>query len=68
MKKFKKFLRELNDFTFNVLIGMTLVWGMYLSIVLTIEIPVIGIPILALSIFIAILMKKENLKQRRLMR
>lgn len=60
MKKFKKIFREVNDFTFNVLIAMTLIWGMYLAIALTIEVPIIGIPILLISILVAILMRKRK--------
>ena len=58
MKKFKKIFKTVNDFLFEVLIGMTLVWGMYLAIVFTIEIPHIGIPIMVFSVLLTLYKRK----------
>lgn len=60
MKEFKKILRTANDFSFEVLIMMTIVWGMYLTIALTIEIPIIGIPVLVLCILINLWHRKKK--------
>lgn len=60
MKKLKKILRTVNDFSFEVLIMMTVIWGMYLAIALTIEVPIIGIPILVLCILINLWNRKKN--------
>ncbi len=65
MEKFKKYFKEVNDFAFNVLIAITLIWGMYLAVALTIEVPILGIPILVISIVVAILMKKKETKMEK---
>ncbi len=62
MEKFKKYFKEVNDFALNVLIAITLIWGMYLAVALTIEVPILGIPILTIGIVVAILMKKKESK------
>lgn len=61
MEKFKKIFREVNHFTFDVLIATILIWKMYLSITLIIEVPIIGIPILTIGVFVAILMRKKKI-------
>ena len=60
MRKLKKILRTINDFSFEVLIMMTVMWGMYLAIALTIEIQIIGIPILVLCILINLWNRKKK--------
>ena len=60
MRKLKKNLRTVNDFLFEVLIMMTVIWGMYLAIALTIEVPIIGIPILVLCILINLWYRKKK--------
>lgn len=60
MRKLKKILRIVNDFSFEVLIMMTVMWGMYLAIALTIEVPIIGIPILVLCILINLWNRKKK--------
>ena len=60
MKKLKKIFKVVNDFTFDVLIVITLIWGINLAVALTIEVPVLGIPILAIGVFVAILMRKRK--------
>lgn len=60
MRKLKKILRTINDFSFEVLIMMTVMWGMYLAIALTIEVPIIGIPILVLCILINLWRRKKK--------
>ena len=60
MRKLKKILRTVNDFLFEVLIMMTVIWGMYLAIALTIEVPIIGIPILVLCILINLWYRKKK--------
>ncbi len=65
MEKFKKYFKEVNDFAFNVLIAITLIWGMYLAVALTIEVPILGIPILTIGIVVAILMKKKESKMEK---
>ena len=60
MRKLKKILRTVNDFSFEVLIMMTIIWGMYLAIALTIEVPIIGIPILVLCILINLWYRKKK--------
>ena len=60
MRKLKKILRTVNDFSFEVLIMMTVIWGMYLAIALTIEVPIIGIPILVFCILINLWYRKKK--------
>ena len=60
MEKFKKFIITASDYLFYILILMTIMWGMLLTMALTIEIPTIGITFLLLSIFILIGKEKHG--------
>ena len=60
MKKLKKTFKKINDFLFEVLIGITVIWAMYIAICCTIEIPILGTIILAISVYIVILNRKRN--------
>lgn len=63
MKKLKKFWDVIYDFSFDVVMVITIVWGMYLAIALTINFPILGIPILIIGVLVAILKRKDEIEK-----
>lgn len=60
MEKFKKFIITASDYLFYILILMTIMWGMLLTMALTIEIPTIGAVLLLFSVLILIRKEKHG--------